>query len=70
MDSELAFLAKFGFIFLIVIGGLGSCIQYYSNATEVRKCESLKQQNVKAYLAEGILEKECIVLQRDLNVEQ
>lgn len=40
--------------------------QWCDNTKAVQKCESLRKQGVKGYVAETFFTKECVVLQRDL----
>jgi len=42
----------------------------YNNANEAQKCKSLNDQGVKAVMASGCLGNDCIVLQRNLQVDK
>ena len=51
------------FVFFVIVGLL-------ANVNERQKCASLRKQGVKAYVAEGLLEDKCVVIQRDITVER
>lgn len=53
-----------GIISLMFLG------QWCDNTKAVQKCESLRKQGVKGYVAETFFTKECVVLQRDVSMDE
>lgn len=61
---------RFFFLIFASFAGLMFLLNWWENVMQVSKCESLRKQGVKAYVAEAMLSKECVVLHRDVSMDE
>ena len=54
---------------LAIIGFIVGLVMF-ANAEQRKKCESLRAQGVKAYVAEAFMEAECIVVHRAIQTDE